>query len=521
MQTNRLATALLAFALVHARASCAQDVAQRADSLFARYNASPGVAVAVIRDGAMIFSKGYGLADIEHRVPITPASVFDLASLAKQFTGLSIAMLVEQKKIDLADNIRKYIPEMHDGRTITIDHLLHHTSGLRDWPGSLALAGWRMDDVISYDQILRMAYNQRTLNFEPGAEYTYSNTGYNLLAETVARVTGKSFSAWTTENLFKPLGMNSTVFRDDHTSIVANRALGYELREDKSFRSIPDNLTAVGSSSIFSNVEDLAKWIANFDDAKVGGRAAMDRTRTRGTLNSGATIPYAFGVNIGTYRGLPTVTHGGSWAQFATSIIYFPSLRLGVVVLANSSSINAAAAANRLADLYLPATAAPLPNATNSLINTVADVPARILDEYAGIYRLGPGWYVDIKRVGSALTIQATNEGRVPMIARTERDFWIEAYCAPMDFERNAAGQVIGLNYRGIKSPRMEAKGDSLTIVHFRHGSAPLTWTWSEFNSPWWFLKSVAFERDARGRVTGFVANIDERSRNIRFTRRE
>jgi len=290
--------------LTHAAtAQASQDPqARRVDALFARFNErpSPGLAVAVVRDGKLLLSTGYGLANLEDRVPITSSTVFDIASVSKQFAGLAVAMLVEQGKVRLTDDIRKYIPELPDmGQTITVDHLLHHTSGLRDWPGTLGVAGWRMDDVISFDQILTMAYHQTTLNFKPGDEYTYSNTGYNLLAEMVARVTGQSFRAWTDAHLFKPLGMTSSVFRDDHTLVIPHRARGYARQPDSTFRQTPNNLMALGSSSLFSTVDDLAKWVMNFDDPVVGGRNAMAMTRTRGMLNNGSRIPYAFGISHG------------------------------------------------------------------------------------------------------------------------------------------------------------------------------------------------------------------------------
>ena len=179
----------------------AQDsLEERVDKLFSFLNEtdSPGIAVLAVRDGKVLLRKGYGLANLEHRVPITPETVFDIASISKQFCGMAISMLIEQRKIALEDDVRKYIPELPDfGQTITIDHLVHHISGIRDWGGTLGLAGWRMDDVISFEQILTMAFNQQGLNFKPGDEYTYSNTGYNLLAELVGRVTGKTFRQWT------------------------------------------------------------------------------------------------------------------------------------------------------------------------------------------------------------------------------------------------------------------------------------------------------------------------------------
>src|SRR5688572_7130989 len=283
MNGRLVRTLIASLSLAAGTAEAQNGQAARVDSIFTQFTTglTPGAAVAVVRNGALVLSKGYGSADLEHRIPITGTSVFDVASVSKQFAGLAVAMLVEQGKVALTDDIRKHIPELPDfGRTITVNHLVHHTSGIRDWPGTLALAGWRMDDVISFDQILTMAYHQRTINFDPGSEYMYSNTGYNLLAELVRRVTGRTFRAWTDEYLFKPLGMTRSHFRDDHTEVFPDRVLGYGRAQDGTFRATSNNLMALGSSSLFTTAEDLAKWLANFDDARVGG----DRKSTR--LNS-------------------------------------------------------------------------------------------------------------------------------------------------------------------------------------------------------------------------------------------
>lgn len=354
------ATLAVLFILVLPTASPARQtpdpLEEQVDARFEYLNASdsPGVAVVVLREGQVLLGKGYGSANLEHQIPITPSTVFDIASVSKQFTGLAVSMLVEEGRLSLEDDVRAYIPELSDfGHTVTIDHLVHHTSGFRDWPGTLGVAGWRMDDVISFDQILTFAFNQEDLNFVPGAEYTYSNTGYNLLAEVVARVTGQSFREWTWENIFEPLGMADTHFHDDHTEVVPNRAYGYGRGPDGKWQAVPNGLTALGSSSLYTTVEDLAKWVMNFDEPRVGGRSVIDRMKTRGVLNDGSHIQYAFGVNIGEYRGLPTVSHGGSWAAFRTALLHFPDQEFGVVVLANHTPFDPTSAAFRIADLYL------------------------------------------------------------------------------------------------------------------------------------------------------------------------
>ena len=523
-------------------------IAARIDSLFTAFNRTdaPGLAVAVVRDGRMIFAKGYGMADLEHRVPITPSTVFDVASVSKQFAGMAIAMLIGEGKVRLDDDIRRHVPEMADiGAPITIDQLLHHTSGVRDWPGTLGLAGWQYDDVISFEQILTMAYHQRSLNFVPGSEYTYSNTGYNLLAETVQRVTGQSFRAWTDANLFQPLGMTRTVFRDDHTAVIPDRALGYTRAPDGRWRAVTNNLTALGSSSMMSTVEDMARWVINFDSVRVGGAQAMALTRTRGVLNDGSTIPYAFGVSHGEYRGAATVNHSGSWAGFVTYVLHLPQHRFGVVVLANAPQVNPTRAAQQVTDVLLGSALAPLAAATEP---PVVQLPAATLDAYAGTYKLGPGWYAQVRSDGNGLTVQASGEGVGPMVARSERELWVPNYGASMTFQRDGTGRVTGLLYRERVSPRMpdrepapaptqdyigeyfsselqatylvEARSGGLAVRHRRRGVGVLIRRWGEdFTGTLPSMRSVAFVRDARGKVNGFVVNIDERSRDIRFAK--
>jgi len=527
------------------------DRARRVDSAFAEWNkaGSPGLALAVVRDGHVLIERGYGHANLEHNVRITPATVFDVASVSKQFTGLAIAMLVDQGRINLKDDIRKYLPEMRDiGQTITVDHLVHHTSGLRDWPGTLAIAGWRLDDVIAFDQILRMAYNQQTLNFAPGAEHTYSNTGYNLLAAIVARVTGKSFRAWTDENLFRPLGMTGSHFHDDHAMVVPNRAFGYS-RSDSGWRAVTNNLEALGSSSLFSTATDMAKWLANFDDPKVGGQRPMQLMRTMGRLNNGTQIPYAFGISHNIHRGQGTLSHSGGWAGFASYVVHYPQKRFGVVVLANTGAVPVQQAANTLANIYLGTELAPdSPTGTMAGQPEVA-VARETLDGYTGIYRLGPGWYVRIRRDGGTLRTQATREAEFPLSARTESTFWVAGYSSAMTFQRDSAGAMSVL-YRGNRAPRMgaeypprrgsatdlageyvsdelqtsyrvEVKDTSVTLRHRRHGDIALTRAYADdYAGAMWFVPSVEFERDAARRVTAMVINNGARVRNVRFVKR-
>ena len=557
MNTIRLLALAIAVVQAGAPASVgAQDGdarAKRVDSIFAEFDkpGSPGAALAVVRDGRVILERGYGYASLEHSVRITPGTVFDVASVSKQVTGLAVAMLADRGRIRLTDDVRTYIPELHDfGRPITINHLLHHTSGIRDWPATLSVAGWRFDDVISYDQILRFAYAQRTLNFTPGAEYTYSNTGYNLLAEVVARVTGRSFRAWTDENLFRPLGMTSSHFHDDHTMVVPGRAFAYS-RRDGAWRAVTDNLTALGSSSLFSSASDMAKWMRNFDDARVGGQRAMELMRTRDTLNDGSPNRYAFGILHGEYRGVPFFSHSGSWAGFVSFLAYIPEKRFGVVVLANAPNVPVQRAVIEITNIYLGAELGAVAAAATQAPAPTVEIPTATLDRYVGWYRLGPGWYLRIRREGNRLLTQATREQEHPLAPRSEREFWVQAYDAPITFAHDSVTGQVTLHYRNFRVPRLPApdsarssrvadlageyfseelgtsytvvvKDSTVTLRHFRHGDMPLARAWGDdWSGAPFFLRSVAFQRDAGGRVDRFVVNAGERARDIVFVRRE
>ena len=390
----RLALIVLTVVLSAPQAPSA-DLSRRVDDLFRQWTSteSPGASVLVVRDGKVVHARGYGMANLEHGVPNRPDTVFDIASVSKQFGAMAIALLEADRRLSLDDSVRKYIPEVPDfGSPITLRHLVHHTSGVRDWPGTLAIAGWSFEDVVSFRQILRMAFHQRDLNFKPGDAYVYSNTGYNLLAEVVARVSGRPFRQFCDERIFKPLGMTHTHFHDDHTEVVANRADSYRPGNGGKFRHAVSNLTALGSSSLFTTIEDLAKWIENYQAASpiVGGREVVDRLHERGRLNSGTTIAYAFGQSVGEYRGLKSIAHSGSWAGYRSVLQRFPDQRFAVVILANTATMNPTMLAQQIADLYLadrlgPAAAAPAPPlaaATQPWEPTAAELQA-----FAGEYR--------------------------------------------------------------------------------------------------------------------------------------
>lgn len=297
----------------------------------------PGAAVAVMKDGKIIFSKGYGYADLESDRKITPTTIFHVASVSKQFTAFAIAMLVDQGKLSLNDDIRKYLPEMHDfGTPITINHLVHHTSGLRDQWNLLMMAGWRLDDVITMDQIMRIVSKQRELNFKPGEEFVYCNTGFTLMAEIVKRVTGQTLNEWTKASVFEPLGMTNTFFYDDHERVVPNRAYSYfkDGRTGEFKKSVLSYANA-GATSLFTTVEDLNVWALNFETMKVGNANVMKMMHEPFILNKGDTTDYAMGQSIGKFRGVKSVNHSGGDAGFRSFLVRFPDQHVSIAVASN------------------------------------------------------------------------------------------------------------------------------------------------------------------------------------------
>jgi CubicO group peptidase (beta-lactamase class C family) len=358
-------------------ASCAAQSASsekpeaKVDALFAKMDTtvSPGCALSVIRDHKIIYERGYGMADLDHNVPITPTSVFHVASMSKQFTAASILLLAQEGKLSLDDPARKYVPELPDfGTPVTIRELLHHTSGLRDQWDLLGLSGWRYSqDLITDADVLYVVSHQKELNFPPNTKYLYSNTGYTILAQIVARVSGQSLREFTTARIFAPLGMRNTHFRDDFREIVKNMAYGYMPSGD-TFQLSVTNFNTVGATSLLTTVEDLALWDENFYTASVGGPSLIQQLQERGRLNSGEQINYAAGLVITKYRGLNIVDHGGADAGYRSDLIRFPDQHFSVACLCNLGTANPSNLAQKVADIYLAGEMQPAetPAADNS-----------------------------------------------------------------------------------------------------------------------------------------------------------
>lgn len=334
------------------------------DKLFSKYNSTTsGASVAVVKDGKIVFMKGYGTANLEYDIPISTKTIFNIASVSKQFTAFAIYLLEKQAKLSLEDDVRKYIPEIPDyGNTVKIKHLLAHTSGIKDQASLVSLAGWRSGDVVTTENILRFISRQKELNFEPGSKFLYSNSGYTLLAEIVKRISGQSFAAFTKKNIFAPLEMNDTQFYDDHERIVKNRAESYEL-ENGVFKKKSLNDSSVGASNLYTTVEDMAKWALNFETPKVGDAELFKKFNEPSLLNNGERVVWAaLGDDIGyhakgqihwNYRGTKQISHGGHTAAFRSSFWRFPEQRVAVIALSNDEHFEQVKNVTAIADLFL------------------------------------------------------------------------------------------------------------------------------------------------------------------------
>ena len=536
----RLAVATLAVAVLiygSVTAQTPQTATQpRVDALFNRFTSStPGCAVGADVRGEPVIRAAYGSADLEHAVPITTDTIFEAGSVSKQFTAAAVVLLARAGRLSLDDPVRKYVPELPDfGAPLTIRHLLHHTSGLRDWGNLVALAGWpRTTRVHTHAHVLDVLSRQGTLNFPPGTRWSYTNSGYNLAAIIVSRVSGKSFAEFTKTMIFDPLGMKDTSWRDDYTRIVKRRAIAYTDRQGTFTLNMPFE-NVYGNGGLLTTVGDLLKWNTNFSAHIVGDAAFVDEMQQRATLPGGRTHEYALGLYVDTYKGVREVDHSGATAGYSAHLGRYPDQQVSVAVLCNVAGANATGYAKAVAELYLTGLRpAPAPPPSHTLTDAEAE-------RLVGMYRsLKPAGVVIIAREKDGLL--ARNVGRlVPMSATRFATIDLSTY------EFDGRGQLRVTDEFGTSDvfdridpvkPDLEAlkafagryvsdeiettmdvslQGDRLVIRRRPDFVAPLTPVWSNgFSSP---LGWVIFARDASGQVISMSINQD-RAWDVRFAR--
>jgi CubicO group peptidase (beta-lactamase class C family) len=429
---------VLALATPPTRAHARQappDAARRVDHIFEQWSSvsSPGCAVGVAKDGVTVLERAYGMADLEHDVPNTPETIFEGGSLSKQFTAGAVVLLALEGKLSLDDDVRTYVPEVPDyGHTITLRHLMTHTSGLRDWGSVAGISGWgRESRTHTHDHVLDIVSRQSALNFEPGHEYSYSNTGFNLLAIIVGRVSGMPFAEFSRERIFEPLGMRSTQWRDDYRRIVKGRSSAYTARDDGTFeinRPIED---VHGNGGILSTVGDLLIWTRALADGRLGGPDFVRMMHEQGRLSDGSRIVYAGGLRVENFAGVPSVTHTGSTAGYRAFLGRYPDQDLAVAMLCNVTNVSTGGTGGRIARMFLGDHAVdPEPPAGIGL-------PAAALRRLAGLYR-DPvtGSTVELRGEGGTL-----RDGGTTLIPLSETTFARGAGDDRMVFDAGTSGR--------------------------------------------------------------------------------
>ncbi|MBC7791684.1 MAG: serine hydrolase [Anaerolineae bacterium] len=544
-------------ALAQNGASLPDTIARRVDSVFVAYDKpdSPGCALGVYRNDALSYVRGYGMANLEHAVPITPKTVFDIGSTSKQFTAMSVSLLARDGKLSLDDDIRKLIPEMPVyKRPVTVRQLVHHTGGVRDYLTLMDLRGIDFDGVTTDKDALDLIVRQKETNFEPGSEHLYSNSGYFLLSEIVKRQTGETLSKFAQTNIFTPLGMSRTHIHDDHTMIVPGRATGYAPRDEGGFEISMSGFEQTGDGAVMTTVEDLLLWDRNFYSPKVGDTALIAQLQIPGKLNDGKQLTYAAGLTTGSHNGMKTVRHGGSWAGYRAELLRFPERHVSVAVLCNLATSNPSTLADRVATIVLgpQQVAGPIsrqkPSATKQ--PSAVKLSSADLARFTGSFRntesgdvldisikndkllLSIAPYLDVVPVGASrfeargagvpivLTFEPSKNGgglTLRLVAGTQKPSIYAAF-TPVVLTEAQLAEYAGQYYSEELDATYAFSVDSGALTLRRTGAERrLQPTVADSFSA--RQLSLRFTRGANNRVTGVSINAG-RVRNIRFEKR-
>jgi len=525
-------------------AQLSAEKTKKIDALFTPWDVPghPGGSVGIMFDGDLVYSKAFGLASLEYLVPNSFDTQYNIASVSKQFTAFGICLLHLRGRLSIDDDIRKYLPRLPEFKhVVTIRHMLHHTSGLRSLHTLLALAGWRGDDARTNEDLMRFMRRQKDLNFVPGSEYMYCNTGYILMAEIIEKITGEDFAVWMDKSVFKPLGMHHTYVERHYNRVVKNNATSYVQAKSGEFVRAVEYWGYVGSGNIHTNISDLLIWLEQLRDPAPQWQEAFELLRTQDNFNDGKPNHYTFGVVIDTYKDEIRIGHGGSIGGFRSQVWTYPEKKLSIVILTNFSTSNPARKADAITDIILDKTPTP------------ARKPFRLknerFDRYAGRYSLhGPSSkVVDVFRIGNTFFVAKKGGKNMRIIPVSEDKFVVDETKIEILFkaEKNSVPEMeytdqkkwTGKRIKEFKadhkileeicgtywSPELGTqyilyeKGGKLTGHHPRHGDFAIRYVREdEFNGEPSFFRFFKVRRDNEGKIIG-ISVSNSRVRDLWF----
>lgn len=527
------------------------DQTKKIDALFTEWNTPnhPGGAIGVMQDGKIIYSKAFGLASLEYLVPNTTGTLFNVASVSKQFTAMGIVLLELQGKLSMDDPVSKHLPDLPEiANKVTIRHMLHHTSGFRSLHALLGMAGWRGDDMRTNEDLYRFMLHQKDLNFEPGEEYLYCNTGFMLAADIIEKVTGEEFTAWTKKEIFEPLGMHDTYVEEFPSSVEPQNATSYATTKTGFKREI-DYWGYVGSGNVHATTLDLLKWGENFYNPKADWEKAFERLQVVDPFNNGEPNNYAFGVRVDTYKRQKRVSHSGSIGGFRAMFVTYPEQKLSIVVLTNFSRGNPGGNALQISDILLPA----FEEKQTENLETFPYSDAQTLSSLVGNY-----WDAQLKNTrqiilsNDSLFYATNNNNKYALLPDGKNGYYVANTNMQVHFVKDKKGKTMEMlvsnngkapqkyelyqevseadlkliDFKGefysaelMTSYFLQEKEGKLQAYHNRHGNIDLEVIKTDVFNADYPLGTVEILRDKRGKVNGFKAS-NGRARNVLFEKR-
>ncbi len=527
---------------------------KRVDQLLSDYDNdfTPGAVVGVIEGGKVTYAKGFGMANLAYDIPYTTDMPSNIGSVSKQFTAMGILLLEKEGKLSLDDDIRKHLPELPEfEQTIRVKNLLNHTNGLREIYNMLPMRGWNGEDAILREEAIKIVQRQPELQALPGEEFNYNNTAFILLTHIVERLTDQSFPEWMEENVFDPLGMQSTYIRRDPGHIIPNATQGY-ISDENGFREAGDLYAAYGAGGIYTTIDDFAKWLKNFQSGELGGAEIIEKLTTPGILNNGDTMSYALGLGISEYRGLKRYSHTGGDIAHRTNLIYFPEIDKGVVTNSNNGSYSLGVA-NEIIDAFFEKHLEPeeAETAKEEIEKESLTLTAEQLQAFEGKFKSDAiGLMVELKLEEEQLRMEIAGDSPMPLTAVSENTFEGEGGNISITFhseENEVKGATLtadGADYEFNKLAGFDPSEEELQAYVGKYYSRELETVYTisikegqlvaqiygledielspaeedSFTGSEFFVSEMTFKRNPQGRVSGFEVG-NGRTKGVAFER--